>query len=70
MTGSLSVVRALMADELIDEYRLLTFPTVVGAGERLFPADGRPADLQCLSADQVGATVLARYGRTAGPLQS
>lgn len=61
--GSLSLVRTLMADDLIDEYRLLTFATVLGAGERLFPADGPPADLELLSASQVGATVLARYTR-------
>ncbi|NEB00294.1 dihydrofolate reductase family protein [Streptomyces sp. SID13726] len=32
VTGSLSVVHALMAEDLVDEYRLLTFPTIVGAG--------------------------------------
>jgi dihydrofolate reductase len=65
ITGSLSVVRALMAADLVDEYRLLTFPTILGAGERLFPAGGPPAYLECLSAAPVGAAVLARYGRTA-----
>jgi dihydrofolate reductase len=65
ITGSLSVVHALMAEDLIDEYRLLTFPTILGTGERLFPAGGPPAYLECLSAGQFGAAVLARYGRAA-----
>jgi len=63
VTGSLSVVHALMAEDLIDEYRLLTFPTVVGTGDRLFPAGGPPAYLECLSAEQAGSAVPARYGR-------
>ena len=65
ITGSLSVVHALMAENLIDEYRLLTFPTILGTGERLFPADSPPAYLECLSAEQVSAAVLARYGKAA-----
>jgi dihydrofolate reductase len=66
VTGSLSVVRALMAADLIDEYRLLTFPTILGAGERLFPAGGPPVYLECLSAEQAGAAVLTRYARAPG----
>jgi dihydrofolate reductase len=65
ITGSLSIVRALMAADLIDEYRLLTFPAILGAGERLFPAGGPPAYLECLSAERAGAAVLARYARAA-----
>jgi dihydrofolate reductase len=65
ITGSLSIVHALMAEDLIDEYRLLTFPTILGTGERLFPAGGPPVYLECLSAEQAGAAVLARYGRAA-----
>jgi dihydrofolate reductase len=63
ITGSLSVVHALQAKDLIDEYRLLTFPTVLGTGERLFPAGGPPAYLECVSAGQAGAAVLSRYAR-------
>jgi dihydrofolate reductase len=63
ITGSLSVVGALMAEDLIDEYRILTFPAILGSGERLFSADRPPAYLECLSAERVGAAVLARYGR-------
>jgi len=64
VTGSLSVVHALMAGDLIDEYRLLTFPDVLGTGERLFPDGSPPASLECLSAERSGAAVLARYGRS------
>jgi dihydrofolate reductase len=64
--GSLSVVRALMAEDLVDEYRLLTFATVLGAGEPLFPVGGPPAYLECLSAEKAGAVVLARYARPRG----
>jgi dihydrofolate reductase len=63
--GSLSVVRALMAADLVDEYRLLTFPTVLGTGEHLFPAGGPPVYLDCLSAEPAGPVVLSRYGRPA-----
>jgi len=65
ITGSLSVVRALATADLVDEYRLLTFPTILGTGERLFPDSGAPAYLECLLAEQAGAAVLTRYGRAA-----
>jgi dihydrofolate reductase len=63
IAGSLSVVRTLMAEDLVDEYRLLTFPTVLGAGERLFPAGAAPVYLECVSAEPAGAAVLAWYRR-------
>ena len=39
--GSLSLVRSLLGTGLIDEYRLLVQPFVMGRGGRLFP-DGTP----------------------------
>ena len=66
ITGSLSVVHALQAQDLVDEYRLLTFPAILGTGGRLFPAGRPPVHLECLSAEWAGAAVLARYQRAAG----
>jgi dihydrofolate reductase len=63
ITGSVSVVRTLIAQDLVDEYRLLTFPTVLGSGQRLFPDGTPPAHLETLSAEPAGATVLTRYAR-------
>jgi dihydrofolate reductase len=65
IAGSLSVVHRLITDDMIDEYRLLTFPTVLGTGERLFRAGTPTAHLECLSAEQSGPVVLTRYGRAA-----
>jgi hypothetical protein len=54
-----------MGNDLIDEYRLLTFPTIVGTGERLFPTDCPPGHLELVSAAQIGATVMSQYRRSA-----
>ncbi|NMO52859.1 riboflavin biosynthesis protein RibD [Actinoplanes sp. TBRC 11911] len=55
--GSLSLVHALAAADLVDEYRLIIFPLVAGEGDRLFAA-GVPANLQFTTAEPVGAGVL------------
>lgn len=58
--GSPGLVHQLAAAGLVDEYRLLVLPTVVGDGIRLF-APGHEAELRLLSSDIVDAGVLLRY---------
>ncbi len=67
VAGSGSVVRTLMEHDLVDEYRLLVFPLVLGEGTRLFPAGIAPIDLEVVSAEQSGAATLVTYRRARTP---
>ena len=63
VAGSSSVVASLIEQDLVDEYRLLVFPLVLGMGRRLF-ADGGPClDLELVSAEPAGAAVLQVFRR-------
>ncbi|WP_405853858.1 dihydrofolate reductase family protein [Streptomyces sp. NBC_01515] len=64
ITGSLSLMHRFLAEDLIDEYRLLAFPTVLGTGDR-FPTDGLHAELEYLSAELVRAAVFTRHRKAA-----
>ena len=59
--GSASVVHALMQQDVVDEYRLLVFPVVLGTGRRLFTSPAGAGDLRLVSAEQRGAAALLRF---------
>ena len=61
--GSLSLVHALAAADLVDEYRLITFPTVAGAGDRLFAA-GAPADFAFTTTEPIDPATYTVLRRT------
>jgi dihydrofolate reductase len=45
VSGSGTLVRALLADGLVDDMHLFVYPLVLGGGQRLFPKDGAEAKL-------------------------
>lgn len=46
VAGSATLVHALYDAGLVDEWRLMTFPTVLGGGLKVFPESGTRRDLQ------------------------
>ena len=59
--GSASIVHLLAAAGLIDEYRLMLYPTILGAGKRLF-SEGAASTLSLTETRQFGdGIVLLRY---------
>jgi dihydrofolate reductase len=51
ISGSGTLVRALLADGLVDELHLLVYPIVLGRGARLFP-EGTPRTPLALAAQE------------------
>jgi dihydrofolate reductase len=47
--GSAELARTLIGNDLVDEYRLMIEPVVLGGGKRLFPDDGQARALELVS---------------------
>jgi dihydrofolate reductase len=66
--GSSDLIQTLLANDLIDEISVFTFPIVLGHGKKLFGAGAKPAAFRLLDSkvSTTGITI-ARYHR-AGPV--
>lgn len=62
--GSGKLIQTLLEHDLIDEFRVWTFPLVLGAGQRLFGDGTRPGDLQLVGANiSTTGVIVATYER-------
>jgi dihydrofolate reductase len=65
VVGSASVVHALARLDRVDEYRIKIFPSIVGAGTRLFETGSAPRHLRLVAVEKSGGAALLRFERAA-----
>jgi dihydrofolate reductase len=62
VSGSGTLVRAMLADELVDELHLFVYPLTRGSGPRLFPAGAAPVKLSLATCESYeNGVVYAAY---------
>jgi dihydrofolate reductase len=59
--GSTDLVQQLVSADLVDEYRFIIDPVIVGGGKTVFPSDGesRPLELKDSQVTSTGAHIVA-----------
>jgi dihydrofolate reductase len=68
--GSAGLCQTLIRHDLVDEYRLLVFPVVLGTGKRLFGEGAVPASLSLVSSRTTGTGAVVNVYRRAGELKT
>jgi dihydrofolate reductase len=68
--GSCGLAQTLIEHDLIDEYRLLTFPVVLGSGKRLFGSGAVPTTLALKNSKTTSKGAVISVYRRGGPLRT
>jgi dihydrofolate reductase len=61
VNGSAQLVQALAENDLVDEYRLMVFPVVLGDGKRMFTGTSAPKSLELVDSKPAGETFILTY---------
>jgi dihydrofolate reductase len=61
VNGSAQLVEVLRGNDLVDEYRLMVFPTVLGGGKRLFADGGGASALRLVDSKPAGECLILTY---------
>ncbi len=67
--GSRGLLQTLIEHDLIDEYRLWTFPILLGSGKRLFDTGTIPAGLELIDTTTSSTGVVINRYRRAGDIR-
>ncbi len=68
--GSAGLAQTLIGKDLVDEYRLLVFPVIIGTGKKLFGAGAVPRSLKLMKSITTGAGAVFSVYRRAGDLKT
>jgi dihydrofolate reductase len=66
VSGSITLVRAMLADALVDELHLCVYPLTRGSGPRLFTEDAAPTKLSLAASESYDNGVLYLNYKTQG----
>jgi dihydrofolate reductase len=66
VAGSQTLVHSLIANDLVDEYRLMVFPVLIGGGKRLFPDSDEKRGLELVDTRAFDSGVVVHTYRPAG----
>jgi dihydrofolate reductase len=61
VNGSAQLVAGLVENDLVDEYRLMVFPVVLGSGKRLFPETSSASPLRLVDSKPAGECLILIY---------